>query len=206
MCLRQCHVAPEPPSLSGGSSTAPMEGGCSLFAWLHPSGCCMGAPVLCRQQAKFGITFVLSCSQTFSPSLTPLNKLQSLPEISGSQWAGKRGTELCSLEQTLSFPFYLKPELTGWVGRLGMAHGTEQPLALPPHSPGTPAPQPALPPGPVMSAIIKSSSFADLSWCLAARHSCWVLVYEVLSCSRFHPRFKDANRSALPFHASFPTL
>lgn len=81
--------------LWGGSS---VEGGCSLLAWLRAGGCCAGTPFLCRQQAKFGIA-LLSCSQIFSPPLTHFSKLQGLSVRSGSPWAGKRGTELCSLEQ-----------------------------------------------------------------------------------------------------------
>lgn len=91
-------------------------------------------------------------------------------------------------------------------GRLGMAHGRQQPPALPPRSPSAAAPR--LSPDPAMAVEIKSSSSSssiDLTRHSArVRHECWVLAREVPSW--FHPCFKDANQNVPPPHPIMPPM
>lgn len=102
---------------------------------------------------------VLGYFLLLSHILTSCRVCQRNQDLTG---LGNGALSCAALSKPLIFFPPLKPELAVQVGRLGMAHGREQPLVLPPCLPSAAAPQPTLSPDPVMSAMIKSSS-ADLS-------------------------------------------
>lgn len=98
--LWQCWAAPKPTSLSGGAP--PWR----VVAHSSPGSVPVAAARVALSSADSRRSLGSLCSlvlRYFSPPLTHFSKLQGLSVRSTSPWAGKRGTELCSLEQAPDF-------------------------------------------------------------------------------------------------------